>query len=323
MVTINYASIYHIHCILNTTGRTMTLIILLYALFASSFPIGKILLGYTKPIFLTGSRMFIAGLILLAYQYFWPTASFRFKKKHWKLYAQIILFGICFNYILRFWALEYMPASKTSFFYNFSPLISSLYSYIIFGEKITKRQWTGLSIGFIGMIPLLMGTSPGEQKFGELFFISLPEIAVLCSVALHSYSWIIVRKLVREKSYSPMMVNGLCMTFGGLLALIISPFFEGIAPVTNVSSFLGWLVLIILISNIICHNLYAHLLKQYTATFLSFAGFLSPIFASLYGWAFLEEKITWNLYVSGAIVLAGLYLFYKDEYEEIPDQIVP
>ena len=301
----------------------MTLIILLYALFASSFSMGKILLRYTEPIFLTGSRMFIAGLILLAYQYFWPTAYFRFKKKHWKLYAQITLFGIYFNYILRFWALDYLPSSKTSFFYNFAPLISALYSYMIFNERLTKRQWIGLSIGFIGMIPLLLGTSPEEQKAGERFFISLPEIAVLCSVALHSYSWIIVRKLVREKSYSPMMVNGLCMTFGGLLALITSPFVEGIFPVTNVSSFLGWLMLVILISNIICHNLYAHLLKQYTATFLSFAGFLSPIFASLYGWAFLQEKITWNLYVSGAIVLIGLYFFYRDEREEIPDQVVP
>jgi len=301
----------------------MTLIILLYALFASSFSMGKILLRYTEPIFLTGSRMFIAGLILLAYQYFWPTAYFRFKKKHWKLYAQITLFGIYFNYILRFWALNYLPSSKTSFFYNFAPLISALYSYMIFNERLTKRQWIGLSIGFIGMIPLLMGTSPGEQKSGEWFFISLPEIAVLCSVALHSYSWIIVRKLVREKSYSPMMVNGLCMTFGGLLALVTSPFVEGIFPVTNVSSFFGWLILVILISNIICHNLYAHLLKQYTVTFLSFAGFLSPIFASLYGWAFLQEKITWNLYVSGAIVLIGLYLFYRDEREAIPDQAVP
>ncbi len=301
----------------------MTLIILLYALFASSFSMGKILLRYTEPIFLTGARMSIAGIILLAYQYFWPTASFRFKKKHWKLYAQITLFGIYFNYILRFWALDYLPSSKTSFFYNFAPLISALYSYMIFNERLTKRQWIGLSIGFIGMIPLLLGTSPGEQKVGEWFFISLPEIAVLCSVALHSYSWIIVRKLVREKSYSPMMVNGLCMTFGGLLALITSPFVEGIFPVTNVSSFFGWLMLVILISNIICHNLYAHLLKQYTATFLSFAGFLSPIFASLYGWAFLQEKITWNLYVSGAIVLIGLYFFYRDEREEIPDQVVP
>ncbi len=301
----------------------MTLIILLYALFASSFSMGKLLLRYTEPIFLTGARMSIAGAILLAYQYFCPTAYFRFKKKHWKLYAQITLFGIYFNYILRFWALDYLPSSKTSFFYNFSPLISALYSYLIFNERLTKRQWIGLTIGFIGMIPLLMGTSPEEQRVGEWFFISLPELAVIGSVALHSYSWIIVRKLVREKSYSPMMVNGLCMTFGGVLALVTSLFFEGFMPVTNYSSFFGWLALVILISNIICHNLYGHLLKKYSATFLSFAGFLAPIFASLYGWAFLQEKITWNLYVSGAIVLLGLYLFYRDEHEEVPDQTVP
>ena len=59
--------------------------------------------------------------------------------------------------------------------------------------------------------------------------------------------------------------------------------------------------------------LYGYLLKSYTTTFLSFAGFLSPLFGALYGWVFLSEKISWHFYLSCAIVFAGLYLFYQDE----------
>ncbi len=295
----------------------MLLIITLYALFGTSFSIGKVLLtNYTTPIFLAGSRFFPAGLILLAYQYFHPSEKFKFKRKHIWYYAQIIFFGVYFTYILRFWALSYLSSSKTALLFNLAPFLSSFYSYMFFKETMTKKQWIGLVIGFIGLIPIVLSSSPAESYVGEWFFISWPELAVIGAVAAHSYSWIVVRKLVKEKSYSPMMVNGISMTVGGFLALLTSFPLEGAHPVTDIGPFLFWLTAIIIISNIICHNLYGYLLKKYTATFLSFAGFMAPIFATLYGWYFLGETITWHFYVSGAIVFVGLILFYQDELKD-------
>jgi len=291
----------------------MLLIVVLYALFASSFSIGKILLGYTTPIFLTGSRMFAGGLILLAYQYLSPNHNFYIKKKHIWFFVQIILFGVFFNYILRFWALQSLPSYKTCFIYNLSPFMSAVYSYFFFSERINSRKFYGLMIGFLGMIPILLTTSSSEQIAGEISFISLPEIAAILSVALHAYSWVVMRKLVRDKSDSPVMVNGVTMAAGGMLALIVSFFIEGFFPVTNVTNFSLWLLAVIIISNIICYNLYGHLLRKYTATFLAFAGFLCPLFAAFYGWWLLGEHVTWHFYLSSALVFIGLYLFYQEE----------
>jgi len=295
----------------------MTLIIILYALFASSFSMGKILLRYTSPIFLVGIRMLIGGLILLAYQYFSPRQRFYFKMKHVWLFLQIVLFGVYLNYILRFWALSSLTSSKTCFIYNLAPFMSAIYSYFFFKEKITDGKLVGLIIGFFGMIPILLTTSSAEQSIGEFSFISLPEFAVIVSVAFHAYSWVVMRKLIKDKNYSPVMVNGLTMTAGGVLALITSFAQGNFFPVTNIGPFFGWLAAVILISNIICFNLYGSLLKRYTATFLSFAGFLAPLFAALYGWGFLGEKITWHFYASAVLVFIGLYLFYRDETKDI------
>lgn len=295
----------------------MTLIILLYALFASSFSMGKVLLRYTTPIFLTGIRMFLGGLILLTYQYFYENKHFKFKARHIKYYAQIVFFGIYITYILRFWALNYLPSSKTCFLYNLSPFLSAIFSYFIFSEKMNKQKIAGLLIGCFGLIPMLLSTTPMEQVIGEFSFLSLPELAVLISVATHTYSWIVMRKLVKDKSYSPMMVNGISMTAGGFFALVTSYFTEGVAPITNFVPFATTLAAVILISNIICYNFYGYLLKKYTATFLSFAGFLGPLFAGLYGWLFLDETITWHFYLSSVIVFIGLYLFYQEELQEV------
>jgi len=295
----------------------MTLIIVLYALFASSFSMGKVLLQYTTPIFLVGSRMLAGGLILLFYQYVSPRQNFYFKKRHLWLFLQIVLFGVYFNYVLRFWALKSLTSSKTCFIYNLAPFMSAIYSYYFFKEKMSSRKIAGLVIGFLGMIPILLTTSTTEQTIGEMFFISLPELAVIISVALHAYSWIVMRKLVKDKNYSPTLVNGLTMTAGGILALITSFAYGQILPVTNIIPFSGWLAAVVIISNIICFNLYARLLRKYSATFLSFAGFLAPLFAALYGWGFLKEKISWHFYVSSILVFIGLYIFYKEEAKQI------
>ncbi|MEX0848885.1 MAG: DMT family transporter [Candidatus Dependentiae bacterium] len=296
----------------------MLLIIVLYALFGSSFVLGKLLLSYTTPLFLTGARMTIGGLILLSYLFFYAHEHFKFKRKHIYWYVQMIFFGIYITYSLRFWALNYMPAAKTNFIYNLSPFLSALFSYIVFSEKLSMKKWLGLAVGLVGLLPVLLSTSNLEQQVGEMSFLSWPELAVILSVATHTYSWIIMRKLVKEKSYSPMMINGLSMTCGGILALITSLFVDGFAPIASgsIGYFFGILGMIILLSNIICYNLYGWLLKRYTATFLSFSGFLSPIFTALYGWILLGEVVTWHFYASCIIVFIGLYLFYQEELQE-------
>jgi drug/metabolite transporter (DMT)-like permease len=260
--------------------------------------------------------MLLGGSLLLFYQFAWNRKNLQFKLVDLFWYAQIILFGVYGNYILRFWALGYLSSAKANFLYNFSPFFSAFYSYLIFDERINKRQWLGLTIGLVGMIPILMNSSPDEVIIENRFFLSLPELATILSVMFHTYSWIIVRKLVRDQEYHPVTVNGITMTSGGMLALITSLFVEEQVPIPDISAFIGWLLLVILISNIICYSLYGYLLKQYTATFLSFANFLSPIFGAFYGWAFLNETITFHFFISGLIVFTGLYIFYLDEFRK-------
>ena len=291
----------------------MTFIILLQALFATSFPMGKYLMAFVSPLFLSGTRMLIAGTIMLAYQYLLPSAEFKFKKKHFWIFAQIIIFGMYMTYGLRLYALRELPVWKTAFFYNLSPFLSALYTYFLFNEKLSKKQWFGLFIGLVGMMPILISKSPAEANLSEIFYISKYELFLILSVTLHCYSWVLIQKLVRNKNYQPSMVNGITMAFGGLISLIHSYLNEGAAQISDPSAFFSGLILMVFVSNILCHNIYAGLLKKYSAPFMSFTSFLSPLFAALYGWAFFQEKISWHFYSSAIIVFVGLYIFYQDE----------
>ncbi len=291
-------------------------LLLLYALFSSSFPVSKVLLNYTSPMMLTGLRMIGGGIVLLGYQMIVNHKHLYLKRKHWFLFAQLTFFGIYITYLLRFWALSQISVAKTAFFYNLSPFFSAIYSYFLFDEKISKKQWVGLGIGFIGLIPLIITGTPGEKEMGEFLFVSWAELALFVSVACHSYSWTLTRKLVRFKRYSPAIVNGISMFAGGALALFTAWLYPCSFYVENIARFTGLLAFIIIVNNVVCYNIYAHLLRKYTSTFLSFAGFSSPLFTAFYGWVFLGEFISYHFFISSIIVFVGLYLFYQDELKK-------
>jgi drug/metabolite transporter (DMT)-like permease len=294
----------------------MTFIILLQALFATSFPMGKYLMNFASPLFLSGARMLLAGSILLAYEYFCASSRLVIQRKHWWTFAQITVLGMYATYALRLYALRVLPVWKVSFFYNFSPFLTALYAYLLFNQRLSPKQWIGLSVGLVGMVPMLISSSPAEATMGEFFYITQYELFLIVSVSLHCYSWILIQKLVRSQHYQTSLVTGLSMASGGFISLLNSYAWEGTPNVSDPAAFCKGLIIMIFVSNILCHNIYAGLLKKYSATFMSFTSFLSPIFAALYGWAFFQEKISWHFYASIMIVLTGLYIFYQDELRQ-------
>ena len=112
------------------------------------------------------------------------------------------------------------------------------------------------------------------------------------------------------------------MLGGGVLALVTSLIFEPwgatqwYVPVTNMFVFASNTALIIVISNFLFSMLYTELLKKYTATLLSFAGFTAPLFAAVLGWLFLDETMTWDFFASALLVVVGLYIFYQEELKQ-------
>lgn len=293
----------------------MILVILVNALFAASVTINKLALAYTTPLFLIGTRMTIGGLILLTYSRKRTGVSTTIKKHHRSILAQVIIFGFLLTYAPRTWALQYLPAYKTFFLNNISPFCAALFGYFLFREKLTRNKWLGLLIGFIGMIPILLTTSIGEQRLGELLFLSWPELAVLFATAMQTYGKTRTRQLVHQEHYAPTFINGITMTTGGFITLCAAFIFDGFFPVTNAWNFIPLIGLLIIVSNLLAHTLLTTLMKRYTLTFLSLASFLGPVFAALYAWLFFAEQITWHFFASSIIVLTGLLIFYSEELQ--------
>lgn len=310
----------------------MFLVLLLYFLFASTFTIGKAALLYISPMLLIAIRMIAGGALLLGIQYFFKSRDqWRFEWRDAVSFFNITLFLIFISFISEFWALKYVTATKACLLYNLSPFITALLAYLLLKERLTKRQWLGMIIGFLGFLPILMTEESGEEFMKHIGIFSMPEIALIVAVASSCYGWIIMKHLVVLRNYSTLMVNGISMVGGGIMSLIASFIFEksprifieepptSLLPMVQspqlytIGMIAVCIAALILIANVVCFNLYGILLRQYSPTFIAFAGFTTPAFAALLDFIFLGERVTWSFYVTMIIVFFGLWVFYKDE----------
>lgn len=264
--------------------------------------------------FVIGIRMVLAGGLLTLIALTVNKYRHRFDFLSWLYLAQISLFGICLPYILRYWALQFLPVAKTAVIYNTAPFGTFIFSYLLLGERSSYRKWLGLLVGFAAILPVLIaGKDMGSRAIG---FLSWPEIAMLTAVLSFSYSWVIMKKLITRSQASPFSINGISMFFGGLGALTFSSIFEHNVTIALPSKFFMWLALIILITNVICYNLYAYLLNRYSATLLSLAGLVAPFSAALSSWYMLGEKLSSDVIISAIFVFTGFGIFYYEELKQ-------
>ncbi len=295
-------------------------VILMYATWSSIFSLGKMTLGLCPPLFLTGARMLLGSLFLLAFLALTKRSSFSLNRKQVISLGVLAFFSIYMTNALEFWGLQYLSAAKTCFIYSLSPFFAALFSYLHFQEKMNAQKWLGLLIGFVGFIPVLLIQTGSEELMNAFSFLSWPTLAIMGASLCSVYGWVILRLIIKDQEISPLMANGSSMLIGGILAFIHSFFVENWNPIpistTNLIPFLKGTLLMTLISNIICYNLYGILLKRFTATFLSFMGLLSPVFASINAWIFLGEPPSWIIFISTSIVSLGLWVVYRAELKQ-------
>jgi drug/metabolite transporter (DMT)-like permease len=293
----------------------MLLVFLVYALFSSVFIICKAALNYTQPLFLVGSRMVVAGLLILAYQIWRNRACLKLNRKILLRLGFLAFFNIYLTNACEVWGLNYLSPAKTCLIYSLSPFVSAFFSFLLFSETLSHRKWFGLLVGFAGFFPILLTQSSTEGLSGSLWGFSWAELAVCTAAISNVYGWILLRQLVKDHQVSHMTANGVSMLLGGCLALLHSYFVENWNPVP-ISDFLPFIecsLLLLFISNLICYNLYGYLLKKHTATFMSFAGLTTPLFAAGFAWLYFGEVVPPVFYLSLGTIFLGLFIFYQEE----------
>lgn len=315
------------------------MILLLTAFFclATSISANKVLLFSLAPELLVTIRMIVASPLLAAYGYYTEkrVVSLKVLRDYFSWMVIIALFTTFFPSNLKAYALANMPSYKMAYFGTLDPFVAALYSFFLFRERLTVRQWCGILLGACGMLILCMSTSTLEQQLQAFSFFSYPELAALCAIVLSRLGWIQGQQLLKKEHMTPLQFNIVTMALGGIfsLALVLlrgtytMQSFEtahlpilGIYPLAALSSevqvglFLGYTIGL---GNMVGYMLYAHALKRYSATFIALTGFTIPLTVQLVGWALLGESLSLPFFAACGITLLGIGIFYYDESSRV------
>lgn len=295
------------------------LVIFMYAIWSTVFPLSKAAIEISAPLFLSATRFILAGTLFIGFLILRNRKALKLTFKQWLLVALLGITGTYLTNALEYWSIQYLSAAKTCFIYSLCPFFSALFSYFQFREKMTSRKWMGLLIGLAGVVPILIVQKGAEELLTTIPFLSWPELAMVAASACTVYGWVVLRRVLQD-DVSLLMANGASMLIGGFVALTHSYLVENWNPIpvapSHFGTFVEGVLILTVISNIFGFNLYGFLLKKFTATFLSCMGLLSPIFASLSSWLILGEPISTLIFFSTAIVTYGAWLVYSEELKQ-------
>lgn len=289
----------------------MFLVILMQALFAITFPLTKLALDYTDALFLSGIRLLLASVLFLGYSYAFEKNQPPLKR-HWWLLLITALFYMYLTFVPEALAMETISSLKSNLLWSFYPFVSALLSFYLLKERLTKKKWLGLGIGLIGMIPIFATMDVQEQALGEFLHISLPEFLMVVAVVSTAYAWFLIRKLM-QSGYSLARINGITMFIGGALSIGTRLAVKTGPLYHDGYTLLGYVFALIIASNLIGYPLYGHLLKRYSITFLSFSGFICPIFGAVFSSLILSETIHCAYLIAFVLIFTGLTIFSRDE----------
>ncbi|EER94017.1 hypothetical protein BDA96_01G221300 [Sorghum bicolor] len=261
----------------------------------------------TGPFFVAALRLLPAGALLVAF----AAARGRKQPAGWEAWLAIAAFGLidaaCFQGFLAE-GLQKTSAGLGSVIIDSQPLTVAILASLLFGESIGAVGVGGLVLGVVGLLLLevpalsIEGNDTTIWGSGEwLMFLSAQSMAV---------GTIMVRWV--SKYSDPIMATGWHMIIGGLPLLVISvlnhdPALSGHIQDLTLSDILA-LGYTSIFGSAVSYGVYFYNATRGSLTTLSSLTFLTPMFASVFGYLYLGETFS-PVQLGGALLtLVAIYM---------------
>lgn len=172
-------------------------------------------------------------------------------------------------------------------------------------ERISLRRWSGLLLGFAGIVVLVwpeLGVGRGPGYAGGVVATQLA-----CA------GWALGSSLSRRRRADEDLLASAAMqmVFGGLCLVAVGTL-RGEWASFGFSVRSAWaMVYLMLAGSIAGYSAYGHALKHLPVSTVSLYAYINPVIAVLLGTFVLGEPLSPRLAIAGAAVLAGMALVRK------------
>ncbi|WP_238016348.1 DMT family transporter [Dactylosporangium sp. AC04546] len=271
-------------------------------IWGTSFMFIKDALAELEPVYIAGYRIALGALTLLA---FLAVRRLPLPRgvRLWTHLFVFSLFACTIPFTLFGYAEQRVPSVLAGIWNGTAPLTTLLVTLVaVRSERPSRRQITGLLIGFAGVLVVLgvwEGVG-GSSAMGQLMLFG----AVLCYGIAFNYT----RWLMKHFDVTPLQLSVGQLVTSTLHLLIAAPLIAGAPPSPLGHSPRVYLAIVALgvFGTGIAFALNFHVVRTAGVTTGSMVTYLPPFVAAVAGTVFLGETLTWHQPVGGLIVLAGV-----------------
>lgn len=191
-----------------------------------------------------------------------------------------------------------LSAGITALVVGMQPLLTGVGSGMLLGEPVSRRQWLGLGLGFVG-VGLVMAEKIGDMALGPML---IPALVALLGITLGTL-------------YQKRFCASFDLRSGSVIQFVPTALVTAVAValfedyrIEWTGSFvfaLGWLVLVLSIGAISLLNL---LIRSGSAVNVASLFYLTPPTTALIAFAVFGEKLAFTAAVGMVVAVAGVYL---------------
>jgi drug/metabolite transporter (DMT)-like permease len=279
------------------------LLLLLGAIWGSSFFNIKIATYSYEPYTLALIRVILATFTMLAVSYLYKVKIYAFSKS-WKIYALVGICNITIPFSLIAIGTNKIDSYLAAMLMSTTPMTGSILAHFFTkDEKITFLKSLGIILGFIGIL-LLFFDKLIINESNYLFVL-----IILIGSTFYSISGIMILKYLKKSGN--INVTTSTMIWSVITLLPLSFAFEN--PLESTPTLKSTLSLIYLgvVATGFAWWLRFKILSKNGIVFQTQVAYLIPIFGVIFGALVLNEQITWKVLTSLIIIMSGIYIVKK------------
>ena len=295
------------------------LLIILSAIWGSAFFAIKVGLNDFSPTGVASLRLIIASIFLLLLFYV-QKKKIIFSKE---VIFLLVIIGIIGNFIPFFlisWAEQFIPSSTAGMLMAIGPIITLVMSHFLTkNEKFSLMKIVSITIGLVGVFFIF-----NINSFDNLLSNTPIEIYAKLLVILAAFGYMFSNIIAYEKlsNIDSFSITTFATTFGAIFSL---PFFIYDVGINNFEYNFNYksayaIIYLGIFPTAIAFQFRYYITKTSGPVFLSYVAYLIPVFAVIWGYILLSEKISINSLIGIFLILLGVYLGQNKLVTKIPNK---
>ena len=295
------------------------LLIILSAIWGSAFFAIKVGLNDFSPTGVASLRLIIASIFLLLLFYI-QKKQIIFSKEVIFLLVVIGIIGNFIPFFLISWAEQFIPSSTAGMLMAIGPIITLVMSHFLTkNEKFSLLKIVPITIGLVGVFFIF-----NINSFDNLLSNTPIEIYAKLLVILAAFGYMFSNIIAYEKlsNIDSFSITTFATTFGAIFSL---PFFIYDVGINNFEYNFNYksayaIIYLGIFPTAIAFQFRYYITKTSGPVFLSYVAYLIPVFAVIWGYILLSEKISINSLIGIFLILLGVYLGQNKLVTKIPNK---